>query len=145
MPKAEDVSAATDEAERSQARFKMMAMHEEMMGNPMMANMMKGMADDEDKHIKMMQSMMSGGMMGGTASEEIKLGGHMMKIPLGHQFPQAYGDWVDLAENIKEKSPNDPVMITDVNYYLQHIARGTEKADEAKRWLMQKAGELGIK
>jgi len=56
-----------------------------------------------------------------------------------------YGDWVDLAEDIKSKYPDDPVMRASVNYQLQHIAEETEEAEEAKRWLMQKAGELGIR
>jgi len=60
-------------------------------------------------------------------------------------FPKTYGDWVDLAENIKERIPDDPATIATVNYQLNTIAVGESGVEEAKRWLLNKAGELGIK
>jgi len=67
--------------------------------------------------------------------------------------PKTYGDWVDLAENIKERYPGDPVMRASVSYQLGIIARAeavepvVEEAEieEAKRWLARKAGELDIR
>lgn len=61
--------------------------------------------------------------------------------------PKTYGDWVDLAEDIKAKYPDDPVMRANVNYFLQQIAQEAEdsrKAEESRRWFIKIAGELGI-
>ncbi len=60
-------------------------------------------------------------------------------------FPQNYGDWVNLAEAIKERYPDDPVMRASVNYQLQQVAEESVEAAEARRWLAEKAGELGIR
>lgn len=80
--------------------------------------------------------------------------------PLGIEqirlFPKTYGDWVNLAEDIKGKYPDDPIMKATVNFSLQQVALEDEEpteareerlkeAQEGKRWLMQKAGELDIK
>lgn len=59
-------------------------------------------------------------------------------------FPKTYGDWVNLAEDIKAKCLDDPVGRSNVNYQLQQIAGETKDVAEAKRWLLQKAAELGI-
>jgi len=71
----------------------------------------------------------------------------------GRPFPQTYGDWVNLAESIKQK---DPTVSTswEVSHALNAILeeeRGEAEpdadytADDAKRWLVEKAGELGLK
>lgn len=71
-------------------------------------------------------------------------------------FPKTYGDWVNLAEDIKAKYPDDPVMRASVNFQLLQISHETEEipeereerfraAQEAKRWMTEQAGELGIK
>ncbi len=62
---------------------------------------------------------------------------------VGRPFPETYGDWVNLAEDIKAKLPDDPATRACVNFQLQHIAE-REDEDEAKRWLVNKAGKLGI-
>jgi len=56
-------------------------------------------------------------------------------------FPTTYGDWVTLAEDIKTA---DPSLIYRVNYNLGLIQRELPGADDAKRWLTRKAGELNI-
>lgn len=60
----------------------------------------------------------------------------------GRLFPETYSDWVDLALSIKERMPEGAWGI--VNNLLQVIAEGGPEAEEAKRWLVKKAGELGI-
>lgn len=57
-------------------------------------------------------------------------------------FPQTQGDWINLAADIKEKDPGSIFM---VNAAMCDITEETGFAEEQKRWLMQKAGELGIK
>lgn len=62
---------------------------------------------------------------------------------LHRPFPETYGDWVSLAEDIKQKMPEESWYI--VNELLQTISKEEGPVvDEAKRWLMNKAGELGI-
>lgn len=83
-----------------------------------------------------------------------------LPVPYGppeeRPFPKTYGDWVSLAEDIKTKYPDDPVMRASVNHQLHQIMRETEEvpgegeervraAQEARRWMTEKAGELGIK
>lgn len=64
-------------------------------------------------------------------------------------FPDTYGDWVNLGMDIKEKAGIDDVeMTTLVNRHLNHIyeeEQDPDVAQESKRWLVDKAGELGIK
>jgi len=57
-------------------------------------------------------------------------------------LPETYGDWVNLAMDIKERMPEGAWGV--VNDLLQVIAEGGPEAEEAKRWLTAKAGELGI-
>lgn len=66
------------------------------------------------------------------------------KLPPGgvsRLFPKTYGDWVDLACSIKERDPS-PETVTRVNVSLFNISEKDD--DDAKRWLIEKAGELGI-
>ncbi len=56
-------------------------------------------------------------------------------------FPETYGDWVSLAEDIKAKDPDLSYL---VNNHLLQISGNTDEAEEAKRWLTRKAGKLGI-
>lgn len=64
--------------------------------------------------------------------------------PPSRPFPQSYGDWVSLGMDIKEKDPTVGTAAW-VNMALQHIADNDEDAEQSKRWLVDKAGELGIK
>jgi len=59
-------------------------------------------------------------------------------------FPKTHSDWVSLAADIKEKDPDDLVMVASVNYSLNQILDEEEGAEEAKRWLVEKARELNI-
>ena len=68
---------------------------------------------------------------------------------------QTYSDWSNLAEDIKSKYPDDPVMRASVNFQLNRILEEErepeeerearrEEAQEAKRWMTEQAGELGL-
>ena len=62
-------------------------------------------------------------------------------------YPQTYGDWVSLAEDIKSREKDQTVWL-NVNVALNTI--GDEMADAhnvimAKQYITQKAGELGIR
>ncbi len=68
--------------------------------------------------------------------------------PLDRPFPKTYGDWVDLGMSIKEKAGiSDFETTTLVNRHLINIYDEEQDpgiAQESKRWLTNKAGELGI-
>lgn len=58
-------------------------------------------------------------------------------------FPETFGDWVDLAEDIKEKRPD---LAPDVNENLGYIfTEDPAQSENAKHWLWVKAGEIGIR
>jgi len=59
-------------------------------------------------------------------------------------LPQTYGDWVDLAEDIKDKLGDNVEARMEVNKQLGYIAADVDNSETAKRWLVDKAGELGI-
>lgn len=86
-------------------------------------------------------------------TEEFPLMGE--ERPALRPFPETYGDWVNLAEDLKSKYPDDPVMRASINYQLQHVMYEEEErpedreerqraAQEAKRWLTERTGEHGI-
>ncbi len=160
----DDIKKAVEEEEQSRDKYSIMAIEAETMGLHNMVGMMREMSNDEAKHIFMMRKMMSG-MMGRalrvremerenpgnpmmSQEEAEKLGmGEMHKRMMGsgvssRPFPETYGDWVSLAEDIKAKMPQEKWGI--VNSTLQLISEEHPNSGEAKRWLVEKAGELGI-
>lgn len=62
-------------------------------------------------------------------------------IQLHRPFPKTYYDWVDLGMDIYAKDNN---LTEDVQGILYEIHEETSRADDAKRWLVRKANELGI-
>lgn len=110
-------------------------------------NLVDGIADDEDKHANILMTL-ANSIVSKQEPEELRLGERMVEYEIGkvpsRPFPQTYGDWVDLAEDVKEKVPDDLIMRSWVNRALQHISDDDELADEAKRYLMGKAHEIGI-
>lgn len=64
-------------------------------------------------------------------------------------LPQTYSDWVDLAEDMKKYYAYNPADVGMINFQLQTISgEGSTETPEAvaiaKRWLTNKATELGI-
>ena len=157
----DDIRKAEEEEIKSQEKYMMMAHEAEQAGLHNMAGMMKEMANDEGRHAQMMRSMVGfgakeeGGMIMGELGREMmsqeeakRLGmGEMHKRMMGsgessRPFPETYGDWVSLAEDIKAKMPPESWGV--VNGLLLIISDEVPEAQEAKRWLVNKAGELGI-
>ena len=79
-----------------------------------------------------------GEFVGLKEREEIKMGGRMIEVTLG-RFPTVYGDWVNLAEDIKDKRPD---LATEVNTSLNYIMR--HDSEMAKQQLEKIAKEIGI-
>jgi len=112
------------------------------------ARILRGMAADELRHKEMLEGMYYKPEFGPAREpvvEEIKLGGKMIEVPLGRPFPQTYMDWVNLAEDIKDRVGEDLPDYYEANRQLGIISTLEEgNPEEAKRWLTEKAGELGI-
>lgn len=60
-------------------------------------------------------------------------------------FPKTYGDWVNLAEDIKKADPDNVWLHSVINVDLQHISDGDEKAEASKRALGDLADKYRIK
>lgn len=61
-------------------------------------------------------------------------------------FPTTDADWENLGFDIEAKYPGDITLRNEIRLQVA-AAKGDEKAgdpDEARRWLVRKAGELGI-
>lgn len=82
----------------------------------------------------------SGFSVKGKTEDEITGG----ELEASHLFPKTYGDWVNLAESIKEKDPSANTRC-DMNLYLMAISENDQYAEEAKRKMVLRAGELGIR
>lgn len=109
-------------------------------------NALRAIAADEDRHYSILSHLSTVASMTGEQRAEYteRMGyalGYVHPSQVGRPFPKTYGDWVNLAEDIKEVEPN---ISWEVNTRLGHIASESEEAEGSKRWLVQKAGELGI-
>ena len=137
----DDIKQAEIEEMQSKAKYRTMADEAERGGMHDMARMMRGVADDEGTHAMMMREMMHGSKQGVVPFPDR---GMMTDMGFGgkvRSFPKVYGDWVDIAEDIKQAEPPDAIR---VNIALESISNDDPTAEESKRWLMQRAGELGI-
>jgi len=92
---------------------------------------LRDMAADEERHrenlIRMIEEL--------TRIREV--------MPKHRPFPRSYADWADLGTDIRVRD-KDPVLADKINEFLTQIYEEMPGADDAKRWLVQKAGELGI-
>lgn len=112
---------------------------------------LRALAADEDSHHNMITHLLT---IASVSYDVITQAERKMGIlPSGkRRFPQTYGEWVDIAEELKTKYSDDFVGVATVNFNLSIIAQEGEvtpvvsesDVDDAKRWLIQKAGELGI-
>lgn len=119
--------------------------------NASAAERLRKIAADEGRHhliVSHLLAELSGqGETGGQYAERMEyLLGHRQPASSGRgagrrPFPQTYGDWVDLAEDIKAKDPDSAPIVND---RLNVVCFESGDIDSAKRWLVQKAGELGI-
>ncbi len=155
----DEIKKAEEEEEQSYLHYMRMSHDAEGMGMHDMAGMMKDMAEDEHRHAEMMRGMpgLMRRMTGGEKSYQLAPEPVYQEGLYPHRaFPQTYMDWIGLAEDIKDRYPDDPVMRATVNFSLAQVAEETEEpieareerqkaAQEGKRWLTEKAGELGIK
>lgn len=129
-----------DEGVASQ-KYKRLAAEARYQGHLSEAGLLEGIAQDEHRHSVLLRSIVDSLE---SSSDGIQLGGPMIEIPIepkGRPFPETYGDWVNVGMDIKQADPSLSFM---VNAALSDIEGGTEHADEQKRWLADKARELGV-
>lgn len=109
------------------------------------AEIVSGMADDEDRHANLLMTMMRAVVPG----YKYFVAPGFETIPAAARlFPKTYGDWVTLAEDIKTRCVGDVAAIALVNEQLGIIAEEDmrpREAQMAKQWFVTKAGELGIR
>ena len=94
-----------------------------------------------------------GWMMSQEEAERLGMGEMHRQMTSGgtsdRPIPQTYGDWVNLGESIKEKAGiSDFETTSHVNIHLQRIydeEENPEVAQQSKRFLTRRAGELGIR
>lgn len=112
------------------------------------AKWLRKIAGQEDYHhlvISHLLAELSGvGEMGEQYEQRMEyLLGHRLEPP--RPFPRTDTEWEDLGFDIEARLPDYP----DVRYSVRDavaIATGKREGDpdEAKRWLVRKAGELGV-
>lgn len=134
----------TDE-EKAHEMYLSMANEADNAGMHQTARNLRSIAADEDRHHTILQQMFMHpelGPEGRTWLEELAWREKSGFGELHRPFPETYSDWVNLAADIKER---DPSLTPMVNGYMGIIAEITPgDVDDAKRWLVNKAGELGI-
>ena len=146
----DDIKKAETEEMQSQEMYGMMAMDAERMGQHDMARMIREVAGDESRHAQMMRSMHES-----MVSDQRRMTEETPDLSSSHfsgdrpaiegadrPFPLTYSDWIDLADDIKAKMPQEEWGI--VNSTLQLISEEHPNSEEAKRWFVRKAKELGI-
>jgi hypothetical protein len=158
-----DLLASAAEEAVAAALYRDRAARARSEGNTRSAQLWEAIAVEEDEHQKHFRDRVTELECGSTIIElkDIVVGesalSEMERIgscsapglmpPTGRLFPRTYGDWVELAEAIKFKD-TEPTTAFMVNESLVAIG-GTETdtltPSEAKRYLVEKAGELGIK
>lgn len=110
-------------------------------GQPSFAVDLERIATDEYQHANMLRRMIASMETEPEPSRSSMAILDRSYLDEGRIFPKSYGDWITLAEDIKTA---DPSLTSMVNYELGLIQQELPGADDAKRWLTRKAGELNI-
>lgn len=120
----------TDEDDAT-ASYRAFAGVADSLGHHSVGIMLREIAEDEARHrVRLEQAVRALSALWAHGSTE-----------LPRLFPKTYGDWADLGMDIKEK---DSSLSGEVNDALTKIYGEAPDADGAKRWLVGKAGELGV-
>lgn len=121
---------ATDEDDAT-ADYRALAGIADSLGHHNIGATLRGIAEDEARHrVRLEQTVKTLSTLWTPGSTE-----------LPRLFPKTYGDWADLGMDIKEK---DSSLSGEVNDALTKIYEEAPGADDAKRWLVRKTGELGV-
>ena len=99
------------------------------------ANTLRGIAADEVMHRNSLEQILK------RLEFTDRWGERKVYGELHRPFPQIYDDWANLGLDIIEK---DNRLRGDVQEHLSTIYLHLPGEDDSKRWLVRKAGELGI-
>jgi len=103
------------------------------LGYPATSNILRYIAADEERHNRELRYT----IVTLKQSSSISCETYTHRL-----FPKTYADWANLGIDIKERDPENAEI---VNTALQSIYDETYRGDNAKRFLVRGAGELGIK
>ena len=116
--------------------YEHMAMLAEQKDMRITAELIRSIAKDENKHYGMLT--------------DIKMLPEATPRPTGYTlFPRTLSDWGLLRDKIVEKYPYDAPMRATVNFQYGKVENAnsyytSNDIDDAKRWLAEEAGRLGI-
>ncbi len=129
----DELKKEVEEEEQAYNKYVSLAQRAEAKGMQQIAAILYDIAQDEIKHAEKLKNLYA----------RYELG---PKTISPRPFPQTDGEWINLSSNIKDKYSEYDPMKSEVNHQLGIVMSLEEgNVDEAKRWLMQKAGELGVK
>lgn len=125
----ENLKEAVEEESDASNEYQVLARVASSLGHPNVTKTLKEIAEDESRHHTMLSQIVK------------QLSWAPEFMGLSRPFPQIYDDWADLGIDIGAK---DPSIADEVHTALTHIYTKTPEADEAKRWIIAKANELGV-
>lgn len=120
----EDEKSAFDE-------YRATAMVADSLGHYSVGRILRDISKDEQRHSLALEQVV----------KQLSYIAALPEAELKRPFPQTYDDWADLGIDIQAE---DPTIADEVYTRLNHIYTKTPEAEDAKRWLIQKAGELGV-
>lgn len=125
----EELGGQLEDEKAAFTKYQSLAMVADSLGHSSAGATLRNISEDEQRHFRLLGQMVK------------QLSWAPGSTELNRPYPQTYGEWADLGADIKE---TDPDTSEEVNDALTKIAIEAPDADDAKRWLTSKAGELGV-
>lgn len=141
-----NLQQSMDEEAAAGRAYRERAISARLEGDDVSARLWEHVADEEDGHYYEFKDRLNAireqfPTFRGSAS--VGIDGY--PIATNRPFPQTDTDWEDLGFDIEAKYPDNIMMRTQVRLKVADaIGKGTGSQDDARRWLVLKAGELGI-
>lgn len=127
----EDLRKQIEDEKTASDEYQNLAMTADKLGHKSAAKSLREIAEDEKRHSVRLRIM----------AETITTLSSIEFAGLQRPFPQTYDDWADLGIDIGAKDPN---IADEVQDMLTRIYVGGPLADDAKKWLVEMAGEVGV-
>jgi len=148
----EEIKFYIKDEEEANVTYLRMAGDADNAGMHKTAQILRGIAVDELKHKELLEGMYYKPEFGPVVVEHAGFeyeqylmrgkGAQEKYVKEQRKTPETYGEWIDLSEDIKQKSRD---LSSEVNTNLGYIFTGTpSESDEGKRWLLGKSKELGL-
>lgn len=127
----EDISKQMRDEKSAYDEYQALARFAEGLGHSATAKTLRDISEDEKRHHILL----------GYIVDRLPYISELPGKGLERPFPQTYDDWADLGIDVGAK---DSSIVDEVQTALTHIYAKTPEAEEAKRFLVNKAGELGV-